>query len=124
LKNKEIVMNLWGQIDETQRHHNAVMSAIGYLHNSGPYTQKSFSDDIIVALIQKELDLWRQLFMFALTLPAADQERVKAAAYDRFLHDGMSVSEYMNNCRGGSSWATAEADEFREMAKKVFMVEK
>lgn len=120
MKNKELVMNLWTQIDETQRHHNAVMAAVSYLHNSHSYSQKSFSDDIIVALIKKELDLWRQLFMFALTLPGADQERVKAAAYDRFLNEQMSVSSYMNNCRGGSSWSVAEDEEFREMVRNTF----
>jgi hypothetical protein len=32
----------------------------------------------------------------------------------------MSVSSYMNNCRGGSSWSVAEDEEFREMVRNTF----
>jgi hypothetical protein len=67
-------------------------------------------------LIEQELELWRNLFMWAMTLPQKEIDRIKAAAYERFL-DKFSVSHWLGD---PTSWSQATEDEFREMARKAF----
>lgn len=117
MKNKELVLKLMKEIEIARKHYDAVMRAMGYA-TDGIYYNKTFSDDLLNALNHKELELWRQVFMFGLTLPAADQERIKAAAYEEFLAPDMSVREYITS---GHQWLVSEEEEFREMARKLFM---
>jgi len=55
-----------------------------------------------------------------LTLDREEQDRIKAAVYDRFLRDGMSVATWMNNGTSPGSWLSCNEDAFREMAKAAF----
>ena len=117
MKNKELVLKLMKEIEITRKHYDAVMRAMGYAC-ARSYRQTTFSDDLLNALNNQELELWRQVFMFGLTLPAADQDRIKAAAYEEFLSPGISVREYITS---GHQWLVSEEEEFREMARKLFM---
>lgn len=116
MKNKELVLKLMKEIEITSNHYGAVLKAMDHAR-IGSYRQTTFSDDLLNALRQKELELWRQVFMFGLTLPAADQERIKAAAYEEFLAPDVSVREYITS---GHQWLVSEDEEFREMARKLF----
>lgn len=117
MKNKELVLKLMKEIEIVRNHYSAVMRAMGYA-TDGIYCNKAFSDDLLNALNHKELELWRKVFMFGLTLPATDQERIKAAAYEEFLAPNRSVREYITS---GHQWLVSEEEEFREMARKLFM---
>lgn len=123
--NMDMVRQIWEQIDLLQYHYNAVQSAMFHIQTMhGPDCQKTFSSDLLDALNRKELDAWRTLFMFALTLPQKERDRVKAAAYEKFLNKHTSVASYMNNFHGASSWACEEEEEFRANVEKLFAPEK
>ena len=116
MKNKDLVLKLMKEIEIARKHYSAVQRAMGYA-TDGIYYNTTFSDDLLNALNHRELELWRQVFMFGLTLPAADQERIKAAAYEEFLSPDRSVREYITS---GHQWLVSEEEEFREMARKLF----
>lgn len=123
--NMDMVRQIWEQIDLLQYHYNAVQSAMFHIQTMhGPDCQKTFSSDLLDALNRKELDAWRTLFMFALTLPQKERDRVKAAAYEKFLNKHISVASYMNSFHGASSWACEEEEEFRANVEKLFAPEK
>lgn len=72
-------------------------------------------------LIRLELDQWRNLFMFGMTLDDEEKERIQAAGVARFLSDGMYVGHYITNRHGDpTSYWTADEKEFREMVKNTF----
>lgn len=58
--------------------------------------------------------------MFALALPDKERERIKAAAYERFLTDKSSVGYYLEGGINASSWSCVEEDEFRAMCRELF----
>jgi hypothetical protein len=76
--------------------------------------------NIMSTLIEEELSEWRHLFMWGLTLENEERDRIKAAAYNRFLNNDMNVSSWMNNGINPGSWIRSDEEEFREMIKKVF----
>jgi len=71
-------------------------------------------------LIDEELNEWRNLCMWGLTLDDEEKDRIKAAVYNRFLSDNMNVSHWLNNGISPSSWLTSTEEEFRNMAKEAF----
>lgn len=71
-------------------------------------------------LINDELDEWRKLFMWGLTLDKERRDRIKAAAHNRFLRDGMHVANWINNGISPGTWFVADEAKFRTMAKAAF----
>jgi hypothetical protein len=71
-------------------------------------------------LIECELEWWRNLAMWGLTLDDAERDRIKAAVHARFLSGGKHVSHWMNDGVSPGSWLVADEDAFREMARKAF----
>lgn len=122
MKNKDLVVQLMEKIDVVRNHYTAVQSAM-YFARHNRYGEEVFSQDVLTALVAIELDLWRQVFMFGMTLNDKEQERIKAAAYQRFLADGISVKDYLPGGANAGSWLVSEEEEFREMCKKLFAPE-
>ena len=71
-------------------------------------------------LMQAELDEWRNLLMWALVADIDTQDRIKAAAHQRFLSERHAVAQWFNDGAYPSSWLKADENEFREMARKAF----
>ena len=70
-------------------------------------------------LIERELDAWRKLFMWSLTLTDKEQARIKAAAHDRFFKRDMYISTYLSD-QPEDGWLNADEEEFRKFARRVF----
>jgi hypothetical protein len=121
MKNKELVIQLMEKIETTRNHYQAIHSAMYFARNNGYYSDTVFSADLTRALVDIELGLWRQVFMFGMTLNDKEQERIKAAAYQRFLADGISVKDYLPGGANAGSWLVSDEEEFREMCKKLFV---
>lgn len=77
--------------------------------------------NIGTVLIQAELDEWRGLFMWGLTLTDAEREPIKAMAHARFMDDRASVSEWLTGNLGRvDSWLESDEAAFRDLARRHF----
>lgn len=74
-------------------------------------------------LYRRELDEWQGLLMWGLICDNDTRDRLKAAAYDRFLADRMDVRKWMFGGDEPSSWLVAEEDEFRKNVRELFLSE-
>jgi hypothetical protein len=74
--------------------------------------------------MQWELDEWRSLLLWGMVADQELQDRVKAAAHERFLADRMDVAKWFTGKENPSRYLTADDEEFRAMAKKAFAPKK
>lgn len=118
ITNRQLVEQALVRIEQLHEHITAVDSAryIAERHSDG----KALGIDLRHALIERELDEWRNVFLWALTLEPAEQERIKAAAHERFLSDNQSVAHWFNDGDTPSMWLDADEKQFRAMARKAF----
>ncbi|CAK0780609.1 hypothetical protein CCP4SC76_7480003 [Gammaproteobacteria bacterium] len=72
--------------------------------------------DVRSELVRIELDEYRRLFLWSITLSDDERDRIKALAYERFIK-GYDVSPYTTNL---SKWFVSDEEEFREMARHAF----
>lgn len=120
--NKQMVEEAMARIEQLQAHISAIEAAGRCLNERNPH--QSFKIDygnLRDILIQNELDEWRNLFMWAITLDDEERDRIKAAGYHRFLRDGMHVAHWINNGVSARSWLQSDDEQFRVMARKVFI---
>lgn len=118
--NKQMAESVMERIELTQLHIRAVEDA-AHFAAKGRFGQEADRGPLWELLIRQELDEWRNLFMWSITLDDAERDRIKAAAYDRFLKKGMSVSHWLSDDgRTPGHWLVADEEEFREMARKAF----
>jgi hypothetical protein len=122
MKNKEMVQNLLEQIEVVRNHYDATQGALYFMRTQryGMDNNKLYPDELLHTLIATELDLWRSVFMFGMTLSDEDRDRIKAAAYDRFLNDNMSVRHYLPGGESAGMWFVKDEEEFRAMCKELF----
>lgn len=104
------------QIREMQEAYMTCVSALrrkdrDYQHGDS----KVFND-----LSKWELDEWRNLLLWGIVCDQPTQDRVRAAAHERFLSDRHSVAEWLNDGIRPGKWLTADEEEFRRMAKEAF----
>ena len=118
LSNKDIIEKRLIEIEAVTQHIKAVEDAASYVHRAKPHRPAIDCAALLSALHDRELSLWRDVFMFGLTLDSEEQDRIKAAGYERFLSARMHVAEY--HTPGVSSYLTADDDEFRAMCAKLF----
>ena len=119
LSNKDIIEKRLAEIEAVGQHIKAVESAASYAYRAKhPHRPAIDCTALLSALHERELSLWRDVFMFGLTLDSEEQDRIKAAGYERFLSARMHVAEY--HTPGVSSYLTADDDEFRAMCAKLF----
>jgi hypothetical protein len=119
LTNKKLVLEIMERIELIQQHIKNLEQAASYAVSRRRYENVDYGN-LRNALVDEELHEWRNLFMWGLTLDKEEQERIKAAAFQRFLRDGMHVANWLNDGVSPSSWLVEEEQEFRKMAKKVF----
>lgn len=122
ITNTKLLEECLQRIELLQMHIAAVESASSQLSRLKPYQNFKVDDgNLRSSLIVEELDEWRKLFMWTLTVDDATRERIKAAAYERFLNGRNSVAEWLNpDGRYAGGWLSSDEDEFRAMAKKAF----
>lgn len=122
ITNKKLIEECLERIDLLQLHIAAVDSA--KLHLSRIKQWQCFkvdSGNLRSELIDSELDEWRKLFMWCLTIEDDVRDRIKAAAYQRFLDQRTDVSQWLNpDCVVASSYLKSDEDDFRAMVSKVF----
>jgi len=119
LTKKHIVIGCLERIEVLQEHAMRVNDAFYYIRSLDRRTEIDHGD-IINKLYEEEMDEWRKLAMWGLTLDDADRDRIKAAVHQRFLRDGLSVHDWMSDGVAAGSWLSSDEAEFREMAKKAF----
>jgi hypothetical protein len=121
---KTIVADIAERIAQIQAHVDSINGVIHFLGARNHY-QKIDSGELIPKLIEWEIDEWRNLFMFANIVDQKERDRIKAAGYERFLKDGMTVSHFLTGDGSTpSSWLSADEDKFREMCRKAFAPQK
>ena len=119
--NKQVVEECLVCIQLLQEHINAVDAAAYFVGRLEPhYTTPVDFGNLREKLINLELEEWRKLFMWALTLTAEEQDRIKAAAHDRFLNNKAYVAHWFTGGTYTDRWLVADEEEFREMAREVF----
>ena len=119
ISDKKIIEETMVRIEVLENFIQNIERAASYLRQERKYESIDFGN-LRDKLIDKELDEWRHLFMWGLVVDQKTRDRVKAAAYNRFLGKDMAVSHWINNGVTPSSWLASSEDEFREMTKKLF----
>ena len=120
---KKMVEQALENIRTLAEHQKAVQAALYRVRDMSPRHASSEINEgnLYQTLIRLELDQWRDLFMFGMTLDDEEKERIQAAGVARFLSDGMYVGHYITNRHGDpTSYWTADEKEFREMVKNTF----
>lgn len=118
--NRQMVEEAMVRIEHLQAHISAIDAAARCIQERRRHIQIEYGT-LRDLLYQEEIGEWRNLFMWAITLDDAERGRVKAAAYSRFLADGMCVAHWINNGVSPGSWLSADESEFREMARSAFL---
>ena len=116
---EKVVEEAMARIEHLRLHQEAVMVARHYLAKRGDKGSE-MGLDLSDRLHELELHEWRETFMWGLALDKEKQERIRAAAHQRFLADAYGVSKYMNDGIMPRKWLVSDDKEFREMAKKAF----
>lgn len=119
LTNKEIVSQCMERV-KCWQHHCAAIDAACYALNNDKRHVSVETGNLRDLVIQRELDAWRDLAMWGLTLDKDERDRIKAAVHERFLRDGMNVAKWFSNGRDPGSWLAADDEEFRAMAREYF----
>lgn len=117
--NKEVVLDVLASIEATEEHIRRLDEMARYAREHNKYTEV-LTGNLREILFGIEIDQWRRLLMWGITLEEKDRDRIKAAAHQRFLRKGMSVADWMNGGIQPSSWLTANEEEFRELIEKTF----
>lgn len=118
--NKNLVLELAERIELIQEHIRNVEQA-AYFAQRRAFNERKDLGALRSALIECELDEWRQLFMWGLTLSDDERKRVKAAARDRFLSEKSSVAHWLSTDGvTPGMWLCSDEDEFRELVRRVF----
>jgi hypothetical protein len=122
ISNKKLIEESLERIELLQLHIAAVDSAKAHLSRLKQWQGfKVDSGNLRSELIDAELDEWRKLFMWCLTIEDETRDRIKAAAYQRFLDQRNNVSQWLNpDGIVASRWLKADEDEFRVMVSKLF----
>lgn len=121
LSNKKLIADLLIHIEYAQQHIKAVDNACSFI-NSRNHGNSVISVGVLrESLIQVELEAWRSIFMWGLTLDGVDRDKIKVMAHERFLNDSTSVGHWLSSdfaTPGG--WYSKDEDDFRVMAKEYF----
>ena len=122
ISNKRMIEECLERIELLQLHIANVDSAKAHLSRLKQWQGfKVDSGNLRSELIDTELDEWRKLFMWCLTIEDETRDRIKAAAYQRFLDQRNNVSQWLNpDGVVASRWLKVDEDEFRAMASKLF----
>lgn len=112
------------RIDHIRHHVESLQAIQRYLQERFSYHDKTDYGTIWEKLHEAELGEWRNLFMFGLVVDDATRDRIKAAAYDRFLKDRSGLMSWISGSPNPSHWLSSQEDEFRRMAQDLFQPKK
>lgn len=121
IRNAEIIIQIMSKIELLQSFIKEIDEASSYVANAkSNYSFKLDTGNLRSTLIDMELEQWRHLCMWGLTIEDETKERIKASVYSRSLRDGISVYDWIDGGVSPGKWLTASEDEFRAMAKELF----
>lgn len=115
---RKVVLDALTNIRQLEEHWEAVHAALHRARGGGYERASVEADDLLRKLMERQLDEFRKLFMWAITLTDEEQALIKRVAHERFLKDGISVADYLAPW-GGPILVKAE-EEFREMCREAF----
>lgn len=118
--NKKMVEECMIRIEMISKKIDELDSIVSFLYGRKYRGWNAELGNLRSTLIEEELNEWRNLFLWGLTLDNEERDRIKAAAYNRFLSDRMTVSHWFNNGISPSTWLVSDDEEFRKMAKEAF----
>jgi len=119
MNKKKMIEEALGRIMQVREMIESFGAIKSYLTNHGRDNINCGS--IYEELYRRELDEWRGLLMWGLIVDHDTRDRIKKAAYQRFLSQKMCVNKWMFNDGNPSSWLTATEEEFRKMVKEEFI---
>jgi hypothetical protein len=119
LTNKKVVEQALARIDIIREKQEWVYQALSLLRARTPRT-KPDAGNIMQLLHEAELDEWRNVGMWGLTLDQAEQDRLKAAFHDHFMGKNKHVAYWLNDGISPTTWFAADEEEFRKMAREAF----
>lgn len=119
LKNTDIVVQCMERIELVQQHIKNIDNAKYFLSESRRW-EKVDCTSLRNALFESEIDEWRKLAMWGLTLDDSERDRIKAAVHDRFMRDEMYVADWFSGGVSPGHWLSSDETAFREMAKVAF----
>lgn len=115
--NKALTMQIMERIEILHQHVQNIESAQRFLKERF----RKHPEGLRAALIEQELDEWRSMLMWAITLTPDEQERIKVAVYDRFIGEKAGVSHWLSETgETPGMWLEADDKAFRDMAQRAF----
>lgn len=119
LTNSTAVRECMERIEMFQTHIKHIDHAATVIHQR--MMQKTIDyGNVRSLMIELELQEWRNLAMWGLTVSDEERDRIKAAVHQRFLRDDMNVATWLNGGFNPSGWLVADEKAFRAMARKAF----
>ena len=122
LTSRSVVEQSLVRLEIVQAHIRAVDAAREYALSVTPsWRGPADTGTLRARLIDLEIDEWRKLCLWGLTLSDEERDRIKAAAYQRFLSPGGSMADWLSpDGAMPGAWLAADEEAFREMARKAF----
>lgn len=117
--NKEVVLDVLASIEITEKWISEFDAMVRYAREQNKFAEIS-SGNLREILYGIEIDQWRKLLMWGITLDDKDRDRIKGMVHNRFLSHNMGVIDWLNNGIQPSRWFSAEEDEFRSLVEKTF----
>lgn len=104
---------------ELLQEHTRAVDAAAYCISARDRHAKIDHGNLRDKLIQAELDEWRKLFMWAITLDDDERARIKAAAHERFLSDRMHVADWFSGGTSPGVWLELDSANLARMVADV-----
>lgn len=117
--NKDVIIDTLASIEAAQEQLIRFDEMLSYIRGHNRYTELS-TGNIRETIYGIEINQWRRLLMWAITLTDEERDRIKAAVHHRFLRKDQSIIDWINGGISPSFWYTAEEVEFRELVEKTF----
>jgi len=120
ITNKDITLKCLGSIKYLQEVIKSLEETHALAHKIVGYSGEVDHGDVREIIIRHEVDEWRRLCMFGLTLTPAEQDDIKALAHERFIANA-SVGHWLSpDGLDPGSILTKSEEEFRAMAREAF----
>jgi hypothetical protein len=115
---QEQIEKIMEQIEIVNLHIRALEDVGSFIYKHNRHEEKIEANDYYDILVKIEVNKWRDLFMFGLVIDDETRDRIKAAAYDRFLKNKV-VTRFIAETEL-SSYLEADETKFLEMARELF----
>jgi hypothetical protein len=120
---RDIVIEALARVEYIQEHIASLAQINNFLHRHR-VGDKPDTGNLFELLVTAENNEWRNVFMWGLTLPQEDRDRIKLAAHEKYLAARSSVAHWWNDgVTPAVGYMVADEEAFREMARKAFAPE-